>query len=41
MPMRASSVRITGSWKATPKAKISDIMSERYSPTLGNSAISA
>ena len=41
MPMRPSSVRITGSWNAMPKAKISDIISDRYSPTLGSSAISA
>ena len=38
--MRPSSVRITGSWKAMPKAKISDIISDRYSPTFGSSAIS-
>jgi len=41
MPIRPSSVRITGSWNAMPKAKISDIISDRYSPTLGNSAICA
>ena len=41
MPMRPNSVRITGSWNATPNAKISDIISERYSPTFGNSWISA
>src|SRR3954454_19138448 len=41
MPMRPSSVRITGNWKATPKAKISDIISERYSPTFGNNWICA
>ena len=41
MPMRPSSVRITGSWNAMPKAKIRPIISERYSPTFGNSAISA
>ena len=41
MPTRPSSVRITGSWNATPKAKHSDIISDRYSPTLGSSAISA
>ena len=40
MPMRPSSVRITGSWKATPNARMSDIKSDRYSPTLGSSAIS-
>ena len=41
MPIRPSSVRITGSWNAMPKAKISDIISDRYSPTLGNSWICA
>jgi len=41
MPIRPSSVRITGSWNATPKAKINDIISDRYSPTLGNSWICA
>ena len=40
-PMRPSSVRITGNWNATPKASTSVIISERYSPTLGNSAIDA
>ena len=39
--MRPSSVRITGSWNATPNASISDIISDRYSPTLGSSAIAA
>src|SRR5262249_55386638 len=38
---RPSSVRITGSWNAMPNAKVRPIMSERYSPTLGSSAISA
>ena len=41
MPIRPSSVRITGSWNAMPKAKISDIISDRYSPTFGNSWICA
>jgi len=36
MPIRPNKVRITGSWNATPKAKISDIISDRYSPTFGN-----
>ena len=39
--MRPSSVRITGSWNATPKASTSVIISDRYSPTLGSSAIEA
>ncbi len=41
MPIRPSSVRMTGSWNAMPKAKISDIISDRYSPTFGNSSIFA
>ena len=36
MPIRPNKVRMTGSWNATPKAKISDIISDRYSPTFGN-----
>ena len=41
MPIRPSSVRITGNWNATPNAKISDIISDRYSPTFGSSWICA
>ena len=41
MPIRPSSVRMTGSWNAMPNAKISDIISDRYSPTFGNSWICA
>ena len=41
MPMRPSSVRITGSWNATPNASTSVIISDRYSPTLGSSSIAA
>ena len=36
-----SSVRITGSWKTRPKAKISVMISPRYSFTLGSSSIDA
>ena len=41
MPIRPRRVRITGSWNAMPNAKISDIISDRYSPTFGNSWICA
>ena len=38
-PTRASRVMITGSWKHSPKAKISFMTSERYSATLASSSI--
>ncbi len=41
MPAWPSSVSTTGSWKAMPKAKISVMISERYSLTLGSSSMPA
>src|SRR5579885_2540406 len=41
MPTRASTVKITGNWNVMPKAKISVIISERYSETRGKSEIAA
>ena len=41
MPAWPSSVTITGSWNAMPKAKTSVMINDRYSPTLGNSSIVA
>ncbi len=41
IPIRPSSVRITGNWNAMPKAKISDIVSDRNSPTFGSNWICA
>ena len=38
-PTRAIRVRSTGSWKQSPKAKISFITRERYSPTRASSWI--
>ena len=32
---------MTGNWKATPKARTSAIISDRYSPTFGINAIEA
>ncbi len=41
MPTWPSRVRMTGSWNAMPKAKISVMISERYSLTFGSSSIVA
>ena len=41
MPTRPSSVRTTGNWKTTPKAKINVMISDRYSLTRGSSSICA
>ncbi len=40
-PARASRVSTTGSWKMMPKAKISVMISDRYSLTFGSSSIAA
>jgi hypothetical protein len=40
-PTRASKVVTTGSWNTRPKAKISVMISPRYSETLGSSMIEA
>ncbi len=39
--MRPSKVRMTGIWKVIPKAKISVMISDRYSLTRGRSSICA